>query len=133
MSQEHHDQVAVMKWAVLQSGRYPELAGLHATPNGGHRSKATAGRLKAEGVKAGVPDLCLPLARAGYGGLHLEMKAKRGTVRPTQKWWLKYLNGAGQYAAVARGFDEAVEIIMAYLNEDAGTLERMRWRAKEAA
>src|SRR5262245_64718583 len=45
-----------------------------AIPNGGARDVITAGRLKAEGVRAGVPDVCLPVARAGYHGLFLEVK-----------------------------------------------------------
>lgn len=62
----------------------PELRWLHAIPNGGFRDKATAGKLKAEGVKKGVPDIFLPLPMAsnnrianspfGYCGLYVEMK-----------------------------------------------------------
>lgn len=51
-----------------------ELALLHHIPNGGARSKATAGRLKAEGVKAGIPDICLPVPKNGYGALYIELK-----------------------------------------------------------
>lgn len=39
------------------------------------RDKATAVALKRQGVKAGVPDICLPVARNGYHGLHIELKA----------------------------------------------------------
>lgn len=58
----------------------PELKFLHHIPNGGSRgdtAKSAAiagGRLKAEGVKAGVWDLCWPLKRNGYSGLYIEMK-----------------------------------------------------------
>ena len=35
---------------------------------------ATGGRLRAEGLKSGVPDLCLPSAHGEYHGLYIEMK-----------------------------------------------------------
>ena len=53
---EHDEQVLIFKWARLSEGRWPELALLFAIPNGGHRHKAVAAKLKAEGVRAGVPD-----------------------------------------------------------------------------
>ena len=52
---EHLTQKAFFEWAALQ--RIPGIELLHATPNGGGRSKAEAGRLKAEGVRAGQPDV----------------------------------------------------------------------------
>jgi hypothetical protein len=54
---EHNLQVDCVQWFSLQ---YPSLRGrLFAVPNGGHRSKTEAARLKAEGVVAGVSDLIL--------------------------------------------------------------------------
>ena len=62
---ESVEQQCLFRWAAFQSGRFPELALLYHVPNGGSRKKAEAGRFRAEGVKAGVPDLCLPVARGG--------------------------------------------------------------------
>ena len=58
MNQEEHNiQCACVRWFNYQ---WPEYRGLlFAVPNGGARSKATAGKLKAEGVVAGVADLIL--------------------------------------------------------------------------
>src|SRR4051794_30465888 len=39
----------------------PQLKWLHAVPNGGERSKAVAGMMKAEGVKPGVADIFWPV------------------------------------------------------------------------
>lgn len=80
---EHRAQVAVVTWATLARAEFPELALLFAIPNGGHRNVIVAKKLKAEGVKAGVPDLFLPVARGGYHGLFIEMKA--GKNRPSQE------------------------------------------------
>lgn len=55
---ESVEQQCLFRWAAFQSGRFPELALLYHVPNGGSRKKAEAGRFRAEGVKAGVPDLC---------------------------------------------------------------------------
>mgnify|MGYP004433785991 CR=1 FL=1 len=38
------------------------------------RDARTAANLKRQGVKAGVPDLHLPVARGGYNGLYIELK-----------------------------------------------------------
>ena len=66
---EAEEQIALFEWAALQSGRFPELALLYHVPNGGSRNKIEAARLRAQGVKSGVPDLCLPVARGGNHGL----------------------------------------------------------------
>lgn len=63
---EAQEQMTLFSWAAMQSGKYPELNLLYHVPNGGSRHKAEAGRLRAEGVKAGVPDLCLPVARGQW-------------------------------------------------------------------
>jgi hypothetical protein len=52
----------------------PALRWLHAIPNGGYRDPVTAARMKAEGVKSGVADIFLPVARGGVHGLYIEMK-----------------------------------------------------------
>ena len=54
------EQVALFGWAEYNEAYYPELRLLYAIPNGGHRHKAMSAELKAEGVKPGVPNLCLP-------------------------------------------------------------------------
>ena len=112
---EHDEQVALIHWAKLMQSILPELALLHAIPNGGQRSKATAGKLKAEGVQAGVPDLCLPVARGGYHGLYVEMKWKSNKPSSAQRWWLSKLNEGGYLAVVCYGFDEARATLEGYL------------------
>lgn len=76
---------------------------IFAIPNGGHRSKTQAMKLKAEGVSKGVPDLFCP---ALY--LWIEMKREHGgIVAPEQRDWLNYLNELGYTAIVARGLEDA--------------------------
>jgi len=96
--------------------RYPEVALLYAIPNGGHRHISVAAKLKAEGVKRGVPDLCLPVARGGYFGLYLEMKAEGGRVRPEQTGWLIALHEQGYLTHVSFSDDDAMANIKEYLD-----------------
>ena len=116
---ESEEQRAVMEWAEYASGKWPELRLLYHVPNEGRRSMATGGRLRAEGLKSGVPDLCLPAVRAGYHGLYIEMKrTKGGRATPEQKEWLGALEKEGYKTALCRGAGEAIEAIENYLAQN---------------
>lgn len=95
--------------------KYPELALLHHIPNGGKRNAAEAAHLKRQGVKAGVPDLHLPVARGGYHSLYVEMKIKGGTISKYQKEWIAELNKQGNLAVVCWDWEEAANTIIDYL------------------
>ena len=108
-------QATLMDWARLMENRWPALQLLFHVPNGGARGKAEAGRMKRQGVKAGVPDLVLPAARGGYHGLFIELKTETGRPTPEQKEWIRALSEQGYAATVCRGLDEAIETITRYL------------------
>lgn len=99
--------------------RYPAAFKLiYHVPNGGHRHKAVAAKLKGQGVKAGVPDLVLPMARGGHFGLYIEFKAQPpfdAAVSPSQDAYLQALTDQGYLAIVCRGHIDALEAIRAYL------------------
>lgn len=117
MPTESAEQQALFTWARLLEGKYPELRLLYHIPNGGARNKATAGRLKAEGVKAGVPDLCLPVARGNCHGLYVELKrARGGKVSDEQRNWMTALGQEGYMVAACPGWEQAARIIEGYLN-----------------
>lgn len=80
-NEEHAIQSAFFSWVALNKTRIRELQAFHAIPNGGHRHVAVAAKLKKEGVRAGVLDTQLPVARGGFVGLAIEFKAPGG--RPT--------------------------------------------------
>ena len=123
--QEHQIQVACVRWFNLQ---WPEYRGLlFAIPNGGARSKATAGKLKAEGVVPGVADLILlkPHFRQGVYfsgmipldayGLCIEMKTPKGRQSPEQKAWQAKVEEMGYKYAVCHSLDEFMNTINNYL------------------
>ena len=112
---EHEEQKALFDWARLAQGVFPELRMMAAVPNGGLRTKAVAGKLKAEGVKAGYPDIVLDVARGGYHGMRIEMKSATGRTSPEQKSWLADLVREGYHAVVCHGFEEAQAAIVKYL------------------
>lgn len=67
---ESEEQCLLFEWAELSLAKYPELALLFHDPNVISKSKFQAVKFKREGLIAGVPDLCLPVARQGYHGLY---------------------------------------------------------------
>jgi hypothetical protein len=116
---EHSHQVAVMKWAALSRGRWPELRLLFHIPNGGSRHILEAVRLKQAGVRPGVPDLCLPVPRGKFHGLFIEMKSLTGKTSTEQDGWIDSLKKLGYQAMVCKGADEARRAITNYLQEAA--------------
>jgi hypothetical protein len=75
----------------------------------------TAAKLKAEGVRAGVPDLCLPVARKGHTALWIEMKRPGEKPSDAQTWWHEMLRKHGSAVAVCHSAAEAVKTIVGYL------------------
>lgn len=110
-------QTAVFAWAALHAYRWPELDLLFAVPNGGGRNKIEAGFLKGSGVRSGVPDVCLPVARWGLHGLWIELKIGKNTLSENQLAWIKRLNVGGYAALVAYSWNEAIDYITVYLEE----------------
>ena len=112
---EHDEQCAVIQWAQLHERKYPALSRLHAIPNGGKRNIVVAKKLKAEGVKAGVSDLCMTVPRGEYHGLYIEMKAIGGRLSDAQSEWINRSKENDYAAFVCYGAKEAIEILEWYL------------------
>lgn len=110
-SAEANEQVTVIQFCDFR-----KIPVFHI-PNGGSRNKIEAANLKRQGVRAGVPDLCIPLARKGYHGLYIEMKAGKGKPTENQKEWLALLNENGYLAKVCVGAYEAIDLINWYIKE----------------
>lgn len=116
---EHGETAALLERVELSCARWPELALMFHPANEGKRSASAAGKLKAEGLKRGVPDLWLPVARGGYHGLVIEMKRPKHE-KPTadQEWWIKQLREQGYRATWCQGQDEAWKVIKDYLETE---------------
>lgn len=116
ITQEAVEQQHLFEWAAMQARKYPQLQWMYAVPNGGSRNAIEAVNLKRQGVKRGVPDICLPYPAGPYHGLYIEMKrADGGKKSEQQERYIAYLQSAGYRAVFCNGFNEAVDEIMGYL------------------
>lgn len=115
---EAQEQTTLFKWAALMARKWPELRLLHHIPNGGSRNAIEAARLKAQGVKPGVPDIFLPCAKKGFYGLYIELKRQKGgRVSEEQKSMIDALRDEGYKVAVCKGWEEAKNVITEYMND----------------
>ena len=116
VAKEADEQTALFKWAAFNTAKYPELNLMYAVPNGGSRNPIEAAHLKAQGVKPGVPDICLPVPSGRFTALYIELKRRKGgKVSEAQRGWIAALNRVGCRAVVCRGWDEARVEIERYL------------------
>ncbi len=89
-------------------------------PNGGRRSRSEAILLKQSGVKAGVPDIVIPVpppqmpcslcGTNAVVGAVVELKREGGKpsdVRPEQRRWLEAFEAYGWLSIVAYGAEDA--------------------------
>jgi hypothetical protein len=120
-------QMALFAWAAMNVERFPELKWLHHIPNGGSRGdteqsrKIEGGKLKAQGVKKGVLDLMLPVRRAAYCGLYIEMKkpdqraVKFGGASAEQIEFANFVISQGYKAMLCHSWEEAKDELIRYL------------------
>ena len=113
---EDTEQETVIQWARYCSGKWPKLKLPHHIPNGGSRNKKEAVKLKRMGVLAGVSDLHLPVARAGYIGLYIEMKYENGHLLDSQKEFMKRAALWDNYCVVCYSAADAIEVLENYVN-----------------
>lgn len=113
---EHDEQKALFSWLAVMEHKYPELAFVFAVPNSAKRNPKTAQYMKSEGMKAGVPDIVIPIPRGRFHGMFVEMKRRKGgKISVEQNAWLQGLYDLGYYAVICYGWDEARSEIENYL------------------
>lgn len=132
-SPEHAIQCAYFRWA----RQHPVARRAFAVPNGGHRHIRVAAKLKAEGVRAGVLDVLLPVARGGAHSLWIEFKAGRNRPTPEQEAEAAALREDGFTVLMTNSLDEALAVTADYLDGKVGPELIVRWErpapAKRAA
>lgn len=113
---ESQHQRLLFEWWHYAHKQYklPEFA-LYHTPNEGKRSYITAARMKAEGMRKGVPDIVLAVPSSGYGALYIELKTAKGRVSREQLDFLSLLDRCGNKAVLCRGWVAAKAVIEEYL------------------
>jgi hypothetical protein len=109
---EHQHQSAFFDWAQWQI--FPDIELMFAVPNGGQRHPAVAAKLKAEGVKPGVPDVMWPVARGGFIGLAIEFKHGDGNPTKEQRTRIDALQREGWLVAVCWSWEAAARLVKGY-------------------
>jgi len=112
---EHDEQVALFAFLGYMEGKHPELKWIHAIPNGGLRHKATAGKMKAEGAKAGVLDIFVPITIGWIPGFYIEMKFGNNGLTDKQAEFYHFVASQGYMTAVCHNWIEAASAIFWYL------------------
>jgi hypothetical protein len=125
---EHEMQKSFMDWVrtmIDLRWHVAELQTMHSIPNGGERPKYQAKngkwycpegqRLNQEGLKAGMPDLCLPVSRGPFIGAYIEMKAPGFGLSDSQKKVIPQLQAMGHAVYVEESVKGAVDCIKYYL------------------
>lgn len=125
------------KLALTGNDKRYELSWLYAVKNAGHGDAIRGARSAAEGVKAGVPDLCLPvpirapctvLGGKSYHALYIELKraeirspitgnvcVAKGKVSDAQVRWCDFLRANDYAVAVCYGWEAARDVLLQYL------------------
>lgn len=111
-NQEHYIQVRLFYCVEREYPAFYEV--MKAVPNGGLRSPKTAISLKAEGQKAGEPDIEVMEPRGRYCGLFLEVKTETGTLQANQTAAIARYNNRGYFATHGKGFDECWKRLTSY-------------------
>jgi hypothetical protein len=116
-SPEEDLQRACVAFAGVLRSSHPILDYLFHPANGGKRPPGEAGKLKALGVRPGVPDLMLPLPSPSgrWRGLALELKAPSGRLAEDQRRWLDALQMQGWLVGVIWNFEEFQEFLELFL------------------
>lgn len=123
---EHGHQSALFCWSHSQEVKeqYPLLDTLlfYAIPNGGARGDTKkscvirGGQLSAEGVKSGVPDTFLSVARGGWFGFYIEMKKPEGKPSKEQLDFKKLAEEQGYLWAYYDNWIKAKDALIYYIS-----------------
>lgn len=110
IQQEFISTVALIPYQGLTLAHF-----LYAVPNGGYRHIKTAKKLKAEGVRPGIPDIHCFIAMPPYHSLYIEMKTEKGDLTDSQKTMIPLLRQAGHKVVICRSNAQALTELFKYL------------------
>ncbi len=88
---EHDNQSAFFDLLRLNEPQHPDLKRIFAIPNAAKRSPRVIAEMKAEGLKAGVPDIFIPIGRHGYFGAWIENKFGGNKMSAAQSEYREFL------------------------------------------
>lgn len=104
---EYTLQDAVILECQLRAIHDDRWGDIYAIPNGQYRN----GQRMEPGLKAGVPDLFLPVPSGPYHGMYIELKWKDNKPKRDQLEWIRRLRQRGYHCVVI--WDELAKVIEA--------------------
>jgi len=110
--------VALMDWVTLNRRRLPGLDRITHIPNEGSGSRARGVQMQQAGVRAGVLDYALPVARRGYHGAWIEMKHRGRKPSAEQMREIEALRNDGYAAMWFDDWMRATRWLEWYLGEE---------------
>lgn len=111
---EQTEQVKLFCW--IRSRPDLEPYAMHLA-NERKTSFITGTLLKIMGVRAGASDVLIAIARQGYFGLFIELKAGKGKMTTNQKRFLADMTIQGYLAVCCTGYESARAFIEAYMDD----------------
>ena len=109
---EHAMQEAVIAECDRRSVTDAKYGYIYAIPNGQYRQ----GQRMEPGLRSGVPDLFLPVARRGYHGFYVELKCGDNKPSESQQEWIHILSAEGYFCTVVwNDASEVINLIQWYL------------------
>lgn len=119
---EHKIQTTFFDILRLNERKYPRLKWIYAIANGGKRHIKTATALKAEGVKAGIWDVHIPIPKYNrqHGqpvhGAWIEFKLGKNKLTGPQAEFRDHVLKQGYEVAICYDADNALAFVEEYLN-----------------
>lgn len=126
MNPGHSEEQAtalIFEWARWHERKYKALQAMYHVPNEGRRSAQTGAKLKRQGMKSGVSDICLPYASCGYSNLYIELKVGKNTPTKEQEAFIELINEIGGKGLIVYEADNAIKVIESYLDGTIDSLE----------
>lgn len=113
----HTVQIMLFVWAGAMKDKFPELEMLFSVPFDDNKLVSSGKKSADEGLKNGVPDICLPISNGKFSSLWIKLKSsKYAKLTDKQQWWIDNLNTKGCLAVTCFGYEAARDIILNYLN-----------------
>ncbi len=112
---EHEQQSLFFSILELNTRQYPELKFIFAVPNAARRSPQLAAMMLREGLKAGIPDIIVPIPKRGFHGAFIENKSANGKMSESQIRFRDFLISQGYAYKTTYSADEQIEFLEWFL------------------
>ena len=116
---EDSELIKFFDWVRLNEKFDPRFETIYHIANERRISQHHGKILKQKGVKAGIPDVHVPIPSGMYPGLFLEFKVAPNNLSVEQKRVIKGLLRVGYLCLVVWSAEEAISVVTEYLSEPA--------------